>query len=104
MAILDKLGGFTGPEGEKWAVNTFHSALYEFANGQVTKQQLIDYFGMDAQEQTELDWIIDRYNAQPTAAAKEKFIELMRVLFILAEANVPGYTTNAELTARIEAI
>lgn len=102
MALIDRLAGLGDPDGPpKLAVNTFHAAMYELAQGQATKAEIVAYFSLDAQEETELDWIIGRYNAQPNAAAKERFIELLRVVFILAEAQVPGYTTNAELVARL---
>jgi hypothetical protein len=48
--------------------------------------------------------LINRYNAQPTSAAKASFVELMMVIFSLCEARVPGYTTNADIVARINAI
>lgn len=106
MALIDRLAGINqDPENnQKLSVNAFHAMLYELASGQVTKAQIVAYFSLDATEETELDWIIGKYNAQPTAAAKEKFVELMRVLFILAESQVPGYSTNADLVARINAV
>ncbi|NIQ10490.1 MAG: hypothetical protein GWO08_22320, partial [Gammaproteobacteria bacterium] len=65
-------------EGEgKLAVNTFHAMLRELANAEMTKQDIIDYWSLDAGEQTELDWVIAQYNAQPNAEAKDKFILLM---------------------------
>ena len=75
MALIDRLAGLNDPEGgQKLAVNTFHAAMYELAAGQATKAEVVSYFSLDAQEETELDWIIGRYNAQPNAAAK-KLIE-----------------------------
>ena len=105
MALIDKLAGLEDPEtGTKFSVNAFHAALVELSNGEVTQQNIIDYFGMDADDQTDLQWLIGRYNAQPNAAAKEKFVELMRTLFVLAEEGAPGYTTSALLAARINRI
>ncbi|MCB0257041.1 MAG: hypothetical protein KDI55_25255 [Anaerolineae bacterium] len=102
MALIDRLAGLGDPEAnQKLSVNAFHSAMYELAAGVVTKAQVVSYFELDASEEAELDWLIGRYNAQPNAAAKERFIELLRVVFILAEAQVPGYTTNAALVARL---
>ena len=102
MALIDRLAGLGDPEtNRKLSVNTFHAAMYELAQGQATKAAFVSYFALDAVEEAELDWIIARYNAQPNAAAKERFIELLRVVFILAESQVPGYTTNAELSARL---
>ena len=105
MALIDRLAGLGDPETTvKLSVNAFWALLYEMAKGKVTKTQIENYFGLDADEKTELQWLIDKYNAQPTATAKAKFIELIRVILIMAEANAPGYTTNAEIAARINAI
>lgn len=108
MSLVDRLAGITDepiPVGfKKLGVSTFWASLYELAQGQVTKAQMVAYFELDPTEEAELDWIIGRYNAQPNATAKAKFVELMQVLFMLAEAGVPGYTTNADLVARINAI
>ena len=108
MALVDRLAGITDtpiPGGfKKLSISTFWASLYELAQGKVTQAQMVTYFELDADEQVELQWLIDRYNVQPTAAAKAKFVELMHVLFMLAEAQVPGYTTNAQLVARINAI
>jgi len=105
MALLDRLAGFGDRETVgKLAVLTFHAMLQELANGVVTQQQIVSYLNLDAGEQTELQFIIDAYNGQPDATAKEKFIETIRTIFILAEGNVPGYTTNAQIVARINAI
>ena len=105
MALVDRLAGIgTGETNQKLAVNTFHAMLVELALGEFTKQQIVDYWSLDAAEETELDWVITQYNAQPNAEAKSKFVQLMREIFILAEAQVAGYTTNADLTARINRI
>jgi hypothetical protein len=74
------------------------------AKGKVTKTQIENYFALDVGEKSELQWLIDKYNAQPTATAKASFIELINVIFYLAESKVPGYTTNADIVARINAI
>lgn len=108
MSLIDRLGGpFTFPVPEdfkKLGINAFWALLYELAQGQVTKAQIVNYFELDAAEEAELDWIVGRYNAQPNATAKAKFVELMQVILMLAESRVPGYTSNAEIVARINAI
>lgn len=101
MALLERLAGISG---EKLPVNQFHAALHELVYGEVTQQNIIDFFSLDAGEQTELQFIIDRYNAQATQAEKDEYVRIIRSLFCLAEWQVPGYTTNAELVARINRI
>ena len=106
MSLIDRLAGIP-PEGQsadqarKLGVNTFHAALYELAAGQVTRSQLVSYFMLDGGEAAELDWVIAQYNAQPNAAAKARYVELLRVVFVLAESRVPGYSTRAELAERL---
>ncbi|MFY9326496.1 MAG: hypothetical protein WAO76_00510 [Georgfuchsia sp.] len=105
MSLVDRLAGIGDPDTvQKLSINTFWALLYELAKGKVSRLQLINYFQLSAEEITELDWIIARYNAQPNATAKASFVELMQVVFMLAEARVPGYTSNAELAARINAV
>ena len=105
MALIDRLAGIGDPETTaKLAVSTFWALLYEMAKGKVTKTQIENYFQLSAGEKTELQWVIDKYNAQPNATAKASFVELMQVIFMLAESKVPGYATNADIAARINAI
>jgi hypothetical protein len=106
MALIDRLAGI-GPNPElvrKLPITYFWANLYELAQGYRTKQQIIDLFALDSDEAGELQWLIDKYNAQATATAKAKFVELVNVVFIMAEARAPGYTTNAQLVARLNAI
>ena len=105
MALVNRLAGIGDLEtSPKLSVGAFWAHLYELANGFRTQAQIISYFNLDAAEQTELTWLIGRYNAKPNATAKAKFIELINVIFYLAEAKVDGYTTNAAIVARINAI
>ena len=105
MALVDRLAGIGDPETtDKLSVNAFWAHLYELAQGQRTRQNIIDYFQLDADEIVELDWLIGRYNAQPNATAKAKFVELIQVIFFMAESRVSGYTTNAQIVARLNAI
>jgi hypothetical protein len=104
MSLIDRLANIAGPEVPNIAVNTFWAMLYEMAKGFKTRRQIIDYFALDTEESIELDWLIGRYNAQPNATAKASFVEQIQVIFYLAEARVDGYTSNAELAARISAI
>lgn len=105
MALIDRLAGLSDPEtSPRLPLEYFHASLYELAQGFRTRQQIIDGFGLSVDEVAELDWLIGRYNAQPNATAKARFVEVIRVVFVMAEAGAPGYTTNADLVARIQAI
>lgn len=105
MALIDRLAGI-GDDGaeRKLPITYFWASLYEMAAGRRTKAQIVALFSLDADEANELQWLIDRYNAQPNATAKAKFVELVQVVFVMAEARAPGYLTNADLVARFNAI
>jgi hypothetical protein len=107
MPLIDRLAGFTGegePEHNNISVLTFWAMLFEMSKGKITKAQIESYLNLDAGERTEMDWLVGKYNAQPNATAKAAFVDLMQIIFLLASDKVPGYTTNAELVARINAI
>jgi hypothetical protein len=105
MALIDRLAGIGDREQiNKIPITYFWACLYELSKGKFTKQQIITLFALDSGEVAELDWLIGKYNAMPTAAAKADFVELINVILIMAEAQAPGYTTNADLVARINAI
>ena len=106
MALIDRLAGFSGgvEDFRRIPLDHFWAHLVEMSQGRVTRQNMIDRFELDASETTELDWLIGKYNAQPTAAAKERFIELTRVFLVMAEGGFPGYATNADLTAKLNAL
>lgn len=109
MGLVNRLAGIpeAGQEEQevvKIPVEPFWANLYELSEGEVNKAQIVALFSLDTQEESDLDWLIGKYNAQPNAAAKAKFVEIIRVIFVLAEAKQSGYTTNADIVARINAI
>ena len=106
MALVDRLSGINiDPEGsDKLPVLTFVAALFELANGQVTKPQIVAFFALQPDDETDLDWLIAQYQARPDQASKDKFLNSLLYLFALAEREAPGYNTTAALAARIQAI
>lgn len=102
MSLVNRLSGIGSAETTvKLPVSAFYGHLFEMAKGKRTRQNIIDFFELDAQEVTELDWLIAKYNSMPSATTKADFLQLIYVIFMLAEGKVPGYTTNAEVVARI---
>lgn len=104
MSLINRLAGIGTEETGKLSPDHFWALLYEMAQGKVTQAQIAGYLTLDAQEQTELTWVVGRYNAQPNATAKARFVEVMRAVLMLAESQTPGYATNADIVARINAI
>lgn len=102
MGLVAKLGHFEDPEtGESYSVLTFGAALSELARGGLTKAQIVTHFGMDTDTESDLDWLITQYNAVPTAEGKAQFVTFIRLIFLLAESQFPGYTTEQDLVAKI---
>lgn len=105
MGLIEKMARIGLEEdGPTVAHGVFHAALYELAKGFQTRQHIIDYFNLSGDDITDLDWIISKYNAQENATAKASFVEQIGVIFQLAEVKAPGYTTRADLAARVNAI
>jgi len=102
--LVDRLGGYGGEDLERLNPQAFISALAELAQEEITKQEIIDFYQLDAPAVTQLNWLIARYNEQPNATAKQTFIELLGHIMWMARDNFPGYNSNAELSARINRI
>lgn len=102
--LVDRLGGYGGEDLERLNPQAFTAALAELAKGEITKQSIIDFYQLDAAAQTQLDWLIAKYNAQPDTSAKEAFIRILSHIMWMSRDNYPGYNSNAELAARINRI
>ena len=80
----------TATDNTKIHVHRFGAALREWATGGVTRQQVIDAFGLTGDEVTELDAIAAAYTALPSgnaaqALAKANWLHRMEDIFILTE-------------------
>jgi len=102
--LVDRLGGYGDETLDRLNPQAFTAALAELAHGEITKAQVVAFYNMNAEEEAQLDWLITRYNAQPTAEDKAKFIELLSYIMWMARDDFPGYNSNAELAARINRI
>lgn len=106
MSLLDRVCGFAPPGDDTWVRiprEVFMATLYELAAGIATRNQIVGFWGLNAAETTSLDWLIGKYNAQPDAAAKSKFLQYLGIIFALAEGEISGYTTEALIASRINA-
>ena len=103
MALIDRLAGInlTGEDDGKISVHYFWAGMVELSLGEVSVAQFKSNFNLTGSDASDFDWLVGKYQA---SAHKERFIELMHVIFMLAESVAPGYTTTAELQARINRI
>jgi len=102
--LIDRLGGYGDETLERLNPQAFTAALAELAQGEITKQSIIDFYNLAASAENQLNWLITKYNAQPTAEDKSKFIVVLQHIMWMARDNFPGYNSNAELAARIDRI
>ncbi len=98
MALLDRLRGWEYPQ---IPVHQFWASMVEYAKSQITVADIKTYFDMSAEDQDDFDWLIGKYDA---SSNKPAFIELMHVIFLLAEIEFPGYDTKALLVTRVNGI
>jgi len=101
MAAGDLLNRLSGEVAPKLPVHQFWAALSEWTFGEVSRQDVIDAFGIQANEEADLDWLFTKYTA---SSDKPAFLHLIHSLFILAEVGYFGYNVKATMTARINAI
>ena len=95
--------------GDDLPVHQFWAALCEYgavgigssSQQEVTKQNIIDYFGLEGSDITELDTLESFYVA---STDKVQFVDTIHRIFLLKEMNTPGYTSGADLLARISRI
>lgn len=98
MALVDRLRGAEDP---KIPVHQFWAGMVEIALGEVTVAQFKTFFDLTGQDATDFDFIVSAYQA---SSNQERFLQLMHVIFLLAEQDTPGYNTSAALSARINRI
>jgi hypothetical protein len=77
-----------GEGAAKIPVHPFSAALGEWAEGQITRQNVIDAFALSAGEQTEIDALAATYASKPSAAAKVGYLWQLERAFILVEAGL----------------
>ena len=102
MSLVAKLG-------DSLPVHQFWAALCEFASlgigsssqQEVTQQNIIDYFGLEGDDLTELDTLITYYAASTN---KVQFVETIHRIFMLKEMQTPGYIGKLDLLNRISRI
>lgn len=105
MSLVSRLAGIGDPETtRKLPLNTFWAVMHEIRHERISLPAVIAHYGFDDGEQAELVWLMTRYAEQPDAASKLQFLDYVLAVFMLAEAGFPGYSTEAEIVARINAI
>ena len=102
MSLVAKLGD-TLPIHQFWAaLCEYGSTSLGSSNQQeVTKQNIIDYFGLEGTDLTELDTLVALFQA---SSNRVQFVDTIHRIFMLKEMQTPGYVTGADLLSRISRI
>lgn len=89
---------------EKLPIMQFCAGLRELARGNVTKVQLVNYFNLDATEESDLDWIIAQA-ASMTLDEKLAFASEIQDVLVMTEEAItsqsPIYGSEADVIARL---
>ena len=100
--LIERLMGWPG--FEKIAVHTFFAVQHEFAESRMTRQDVIDYLQLTPSDISEYDQLTGKRPVGPTALAmarKGMFTSTNHSVFLLAEVRAPGYSTPAEVRAKL---
>jgi hypothetical protein len=63
MSIPDKLESTNDPLQIRISAHSFSAALFLWAKGRITKQNVVDHFGFDSQEEDQLDELAAYYQS-----------------------------------------
>jgi hypothetical protein len=101
MALVERLMGLEEP---KIPVHDFFAAQQQVIKGNITVTQVKSFLNMDAACAAEYDALVALYPTGTTAAAyfnKTQYIQDSHSVFLLAENRYPGYSTPAEVRAKL---
>ena len=96
--LFDRL--FPGDETEKIAVHYFFSALVDYATGDTTRVQIVNYWSLDAEAEADLDVLCDAVDAESGKANKMAFGTELHAVMMFAEAGAK-YTTKTAFKTRL---
>lgn len=102
MALLDRVMGIGADP--KICPHDLYGMMRELARGVITKQYMVDNLQLSAVDEADLDWLIAAYNAKSNASSKELFLQGMWGITLIAENGWPGYSTQAEVVAKINSL
>ena len=82
------------------AVHYFFSALVDYAAGETTRAQIINYWSLNADAQVDLNALCDHIDALPTSTAKMAWGTELHAVLMFAEAGAK-YNTKAAFKTRL---
>lgn len=101
-ALIERIMG--EPGAEKIRVHVFYALNHQRIEGALTRQNVIDALGLTGADITEYDALAalaPTGTAALNVAQKAMFLESIHSIFILAEERVTGYSTPAQVRAKL---
>jgi len=110
MALLEKIAGTPDATGTHCKIPPFHfyCTVREIAAGEITQQQAATYWGnrmggdWEASDTTDLSWLMTEYDNAGNQTQKEVWLAGLFAILGAVELRAPGYTTDADIKARIQ--
>lgn len=93
-ALLDET-----PSEKRIPGHTWPAVMNEYRQGEATRQQIINFFDLDSEAQTDLNALCDHMDAM-NAMQKASFIFDLEYVLILMDQGM-RYTTKSELKTRL---
>ena len=82
------------------AVHYFFAALVDYASGETTRAQIVNYWMLDVDAEADLDVLCDAIDALGTPLAKIAFGTELHAVLMFAEGGAK-YNTKAEFRTRL---
>jgi len=86
--------------GENVAVHYFFAAIVDYAAGETTRQQIVNWWSFDSEAEANLDVLCDAIDDLNKKTDKLAFGEELHAVMMFAEAGAK-YTTKAAFKARL---
>ncbi len=94
------------PESGKISIHGFMAALGEYARGEIAQQDIVDFWKLDAGEESELrTFFLDKQDAKAKAGDDTReYASIVHDVLILGEIRFPGYDGEDALASKLKAI
>jgi hypothetical protein len=93
--LFDRL--FTEPDNIP--IHSFRAALGDYAAGETIRSEIVNYFNLDAEAQTDLDVLLGQIDGSNNIQKALFLLQLHDVMMIAEEG--AKYTTKAEFKTRL---
>lgn len=82
------------------AGHRFFAAMTDYAAGFTTRQEMINFWSLDAEAQVDLNALCDDLDAQSTVSGKMRWLQELHAVMMIAESGIK-YATKSEFRTRI---